>query len=236
MILETDDIIKNINPSEGVDISTYIPDLMPQQYFLFKEGGPHFFSKCKDKSVVRDIYLQNIWPFVYNIKGKGNKILTGSISKAKLSYPILKLNHKSDTIKKRNFRKITEVEIKTFPRTLEITMHKIVALAFVENSNPGEYVVVDHVDGNKVDYRLSNLRWTSLKGNSKGSAGEKSDPDIVYKLMSEQLWFQGKGPNTVKTAKDKHLEFIINGGQTEYQQQLSLKEKFEKELLTNETQ
>ena len=110
MIFETDDIIKNINPVDGVDISTVVSEIMPNQYFIFKTGGPHFFSKCKNKSVVRDIYLQNIWPFIYNIKGNQNKILTGTIGKSKLSYPFVRLYHKSDMVKKRLFRKITVME------------------------------------------------------------------------------------------------------------------------------
>ena len=150
MIFETDDIIKNINPADGVDISTVVSEIMPNQYFIFKTGGPHFFSKCKNKSVVRDIYLQNIWPFIYNIKG------------------------------------------------------------------------------NQVDYRVDNLRWTTLKGNSKGSGGEKSDPDTVYKLISEQLWFHELGANTATTPKDKHHEFIADPSKLKY---LSFKEEFEKKLL-----
>jgi hypothetical protein len=232
MIFETDDIIKNIDPSEGVDVSTVMPELMSNQYFIFKMGGPHFFSKCKDKSVVRDIYLQNIWPFIYNIKGNKDKILTGSIAKSKLNYPTIRLYHKSDILKKRNFRNIKKIEIQSRPREMETTIHRLAALAFVDNPSPETHTVVDHINGNRVDYRIANLRWSTLKGNSKGSGGETSDPDIVYKLISEQLWFQELGTNNIKTPKDKYHEFILDKSKySKYKQHLTLKEEFERTLL-----
>jgi hypothetical protein len=70
-----------------------------------------------------------------------------------------------------------------------------------------------------------------MKGNSKGSGGEKSDPDLVYKLISEQLWFQGMGSNNIKTSKDKHHEFILDKNNLK---QLSFREEFERSL-RNET-
>ena len=225
------DIIKNIDPTNGVDISTVLPEIMPNRYYIFKSGGPHFFSKCKDKSLVQDIYLQNIWPFVYNIQGFTTKILTGSISKSKLTYPIIKLYHKSDVIEKRNFRKIQTIETTLRPREVEFGIHRLVGFAFVSNTNPETHTVLDHINGNRVDYRVSNLRWTTMKGNSKGSGGEKSDPDLVYKLISEQFWFQGMGSNNIKTSKDKHHEFILDKNNLK---QLSFREEFERSL-RNET-
>ena len=230
MIPETNDIIKNINPADGVDLSTVISEIMPNQYYIFKTGGPHFFSKCKNKKVVRDIYLQNIWPFIYNMKGMGDKILTGTISKSKLNYPMVRLYHKSDMAEKRNFRSIHKVEIQKRPREIEFRMHRLVGFAFISNPNPETHTVIDHINSNKVDYRVANLRWSTLKGNSKGCGGEVSDPDMVYQLISEQIWFHEMGSNTVETAKDKHQEFISNSKYHAYQQQLTFKEEFERKL------
>ena len=228
-MVDKKEIIKNLNPADGVDISTVLPDIIPKYYYIFKSGGPHFFSKCKNKEMVDDIYLQNIWPFIYNIKGqRKNKILTGTISKSKLSYPIINLYHKSDLVKKRNFRKIHEVEIHERLREVECRIHRLVGFAFIPNPNPETHTVLDHINGNRVDYRVSNLRWTTLQENSKGSGGEKSDPDLVYKLISEQLWFNGMGVNNRITSKDKHYEFISDENNLK---QLNLIEEFERSLL-----
>ena len=230
MTHETDDIIKSIDPADGVDLSTVISDIMPNRYYMFKTGGPHFFSKCKNKEVVRDIYLQNIWPFIYNVKGIGDKILTGTIAKSKLNYPTVRLYHKSDIAEKRNFRSIRKVEIQKRPRDIEFGMHRLTGFAFISNPDPKTHTVIDHINSNKVDYRVENLRWSTLKGNSKGCGGEVTDPDVVYQLISEQIWFHEMGSNSVKTSKDKHQEFITDGKYSEYKQQLTFKEEFERKL------
>ena len=70
-MINKEDILKNINPKEGVDLSTVITThrIKPNQYFIFKTGGPHFFHKCKNKDVIDPKYLDLSWPFIYNIKG-----------------------------------------------------------------------------------------------------------------------------------------------------------------------
>lgn len=46
-----------------------------------------------------------------------------------------------------------------------IVIHILVALAWVENKNPEEYVVVDHLDGNKHNNYYTNLEWVSQQEN-----------------------------------------------------------------------
>ena len=43
------------------------------------------------------------------------------------------------------------------------TIHRLVALAFIEN--PNNYPVIDHINRNRQDNRLENLRWASQSQN-----------------------------------------------------------------------
>ena len=58
-MVDKKEIIKNLNPADGVDISTVLPDIIPKYYYIFKSGGPHFFSKCKNKEMVDELKKQN---------------------------------------------------------------------------------------------------------------------------------------------------------------------------------
>ena len=46
-----------------------------------------------------------------------------------------------------------------------VKIHKLVALAFVKNSNPLVNVVINHIDTNKKNSNFSNLEWTTQKDN-----------------------------------------------------------------------
>ncbi len=47
-----------------------------------------------------------------------------------------------------------------------IRIHRLVASHFVDNPDPKNLNIVDHIDGNKKNNHYSNLRWTSHKGNT----------------------------------------------------------------------
>jgi hypothetical protein len=59
-------------------------------------------------------------------------------------------------------------------------MHKIIAVQFLEN--PNKHKEVDHIDKNKLNYRVENLRWVSHSENGKN---RKSNKGIVYEYFDE---------------------------------------------------
>lgn len=44
-------------------------------------------------------------------------------------------------------------------------IHRLVAELFIEKENE-DYNIVDHINGNRQDNRVENLRWTDAKGNA----------------------------------------------------------------------
>ena len=221
------DIIKKLDPQDAVDISKVITthEIAPKQYYMFKTGGPHFFSKCKNLEVVDPKYLDLSWPFIYNVKGTKSKIITGTIPKirASVGYVNCRLSHATDKRRIQDFRNPKVEQFKDVSRDLEFTMHRLVAMAFIPNEDKNK-TVVDHIDGNRCNYKVENLRWATVKQNSRGCAGQKSDPDIVYEIVSQTLWFNGK-MDEYMGLKQKY-----NQQKLEAQHQMSFFESFEKEL------
>lgn len=75
--------------------------------------------------------------------------------------------------------------------TNEVTrfsIHRLVALHFVENSNPEEYNVVNHLDENKTNNHASNLEWTDTKGNVNwGTATYRSSQSHVLRDTKKKV-------------------------------------------------
>lgn len=44
--------------------------------------------------------------------------------------------------------------------------HRLVAEAFVDNPQPEQYTIVNHIDGDKLNNHYMNLEWTDLSGNA----------------------------------------------------------------------
>ena len=67
--------------------------------------------------------------------------------------------------------------------------HRVIALQFVENEKPGEYNIVDHIDHDKTNNHIWNLRWTnqSLNCKNKSSHMGKKYTFIEYGDEPEDL-------------------------------------------------
>ena len=67
--------------------------------------------------------------------------------------------------------------------------HKLVAMHFIENDSPLIKTEVDHINHDRTDYHLSNLRWVSPKENSrnKSSYNNVECEFIDYELTPDDL-------------------------------------------------
>jgi hypothetical protein len=57
------------------------------------------------------------------------------------------------------------------PTRKTTTIHRLVALAFVENANPLMYKIIDHIDRDTTNNKSSNLRWCNISQNSQNWKG-----------------------------------------------------------------
>ena len=60
---------------------------------------------------------------------------------------------------------------------LEFRLHRIAAEAFIINDDIEKKLVVDHINNDRLDYRVSNLRWTT---HSKNNIGTKRPRGTSY--------------------------------------------------------
>ena len=59
--------------------------------------------------------------------------------------------------------------------SIDIKLHRVVALAFIVNDNPEKKVSVDHINNDRLNYSLENLRWVTNSENNKGLSRPRNE-------------------------------------------------------------
>ena len=165
----------------GIPIENFMKEVVPDTYLFHKSGCYHYFSTCSPQKEILSIYRQPIWPGVERInffRIKKPRFLIGSIGKGRQFYPTIGLSLNKKTFMKydKRVKKFYKVDCK-----MRTNLHKIVATICIFKPS-AEHRYVDHINGDRADYRIENLRWTTPRENAIGTPGGKRNPDEIYDL------------------------------------------------------
>lgn len=127
------------------------------KYLVFRRNRMH----VKYAKEYVPVFLQPI----YYKKDKTFRLFPGNPR-----YAINREGKVLDIIKEKEIKPIMEVEYPivnlTFPsKQKAFRVHRMVAITWIDNISFEKYPIVDHIDGNKKNFNVTNLRWVSPRQN-----------------------------------------------------------------------
>lgn len=105
-------------------------------------------------------------------------------------------------------------------KSKKVMVHRLVALAFVNNPDPEHKIQVDHINRNRADNRAENLQWVTAKENSQLAVERGSKDTMQYTFINrktgEQLVFTNRHQMLKKFGKFclRYLRQIAEGVRT----------------------
>ena len=66
---------------------------------------------------------------------------------------------------------------------IELRLHRIAAEAFIINDDLEKKLVVDHINKDRLDYRIENLKWDTYSNNNKGNEKKRDGISYEEKLL-----------------------------------------------------
>ena len=153
-------------------------DLPPDTYIIYPTGGYHLFYGVPNTF---PIYQLPIWPYVKRIKytcrakanhGKDQPNHDNSQTNLYFSldgYPILEIKRSSY----RSSYFTREKKTRMVPKNALLRFHRIVALAWIPN--PEKKKNVCHINDDRTNYLIENLKWGTFSENNRGKIKKRPD-------------------------------------------------------------
>ena len=177
----------DLDLSKAVKVETVIEGIIPDKFYLFANGGSHYFSQIPEEHDI-GIYREKIWPrLVCVVNGVIHPRQQFGTLDPK-GYLVVRLDKNLE--RRPTFNKSRKKTRLYYQQTYTM-MHRLVAKAFIPNHNPEEQTQVHHKNDCKFDYRIENLDWVTHRENSiDGSKGKKVDPLERFNYFSKKDWFK----------------------------------------------
>tara|TARA_B100000029_G_scaffold410245_1_gene412081 strand:- start:437 stop:1042 length:606 start_codon:yes stop_codon:yes gene_type:complete len=147
--------IRNVDYVDLTDIDVNLFDEKRKHPYKLLPKDKFYIFKTGGINKFRPDLGEN-FPYIKNMET--GRVLSSSLSKTYIRSSIT-LPNRSPTI------------------TLEFRLHRTAAEAFIINDDIKKKLVVDHINHDRLDYRVSNLRWTT---NSKNNIGTKRPRGMSY--------------------------------------------------------
>ena len=153
-------------------------DILPDTYIIYPTGGYHLLYGVPNTF---PIYQLLIWPYVKRIKytcrakanhGKDQPDHDNSQTNLYFStdgYPILEIKRSSY----RSSYFTREKKSRMVPNNALLRFHRIVALAWIPN--PEKKKNVCHINDDRTDYLIRNLKWGTFSENNRGKIKKRPD-------------------------------------------------------------
>jgi len=155
------------------------------KYWIFPTGGSHPLNGLPG---VPEMYNKDIWPMIISVTRESFVKQVPNVGMSSELYP--KINLSRTQIGKGTINKV---------------YHRMIAEAFLPN--PNNLPVVNHINKNKLDYRIENLEWITYSDNSEGST--PVDMEKLFERIQQLDWWKiNKHDESIESIKKRQTVLI----------------------------